>query len=191
MWAQWGHRSSKVIPLTNSHLSRKRASTDQIHPVFCRRGFVAVSFDFTPRPFLCVGILAFPDPSHAQEPPRAPVPPTWWEATEGEGHAEQEGGSGVGMEKGHGRGGQPPVPPGTTNLIISGVLQININNLVTEGIWENLIKWTLCKLAALPRNHSWYNPRAGKGEQAEPLGALKGRGNFHPTAALLLGSSTR
>lgn len=125
MWAQWGHRCSKVILLTNSHLSGKRASTDQIHPVFCRTGFVAVSFNVTAsRPFLWVGILACPHPSHAQEPPRAPVPPTWWESTEGEGHAEQEGGSGVGVEKGHGmgRGRRPPVPPGTANLIISGVL---------------------------------------------------------------------
>lgn len=45
------------------------------------------------------------------------------------------------------RRGAPHPPtsptPGPAELIISGVLQININNPVTEGIWENRIKRTL------------------------------------------------
>lgn len=58
------------------------------------------------------------------------------------------------VQEGREKGAAPSSPPGPTHLIISGVLQININNPVTEGIWENLIKRAPCKLAALLRNHS-------------------------------------
>lgn len=69
-------------------------------------------------------------------------------------------GRGQGWEWGRGAGGKeeggaaPSIPPRPTDRIISGVLQININNPVTVGIWDNLIKRAPSKLEALLRNHS-------------------------------------
>lgn len=86
------------------------------------------------------------------------------------GGSRRAGGGGSG---GNGRGGRgraeegrphPPASPtpGPAELIISGVLQTNINNPVTEGIWENRIKRTLCKPAGLPTRHSQRNPGGQK-----------------------------
>lgn len=161
MWAQWGHSTSKIILHTNSHFTRKRACTARILPIFCRRGFVAVSFDFAPsRPFLRMGIPA--SASLALRALGALVPAQVWgrEGHRGRGHTGQElggswregtqgteetrgeGGSvmemGRGRGEGKGKGGValsiPPhlSHPRPTDLIISGVLQININDPATE-----------------------------------------------------------
>lgn len=169
MWAQWGHSTSKIILCTDSHFPRRSARTTRIHPIFCRRGFVAVSFDFTPSgPFLCVGIPASTSRVYTQSPrvgqggaPREGAHRTGAGGLLGGGHSgnggDVRGGRAPGRGGGEGKGGAAPDPPtsptpGPTDLIISGVLQININNPVTEGIWENLIKRTPCKLAALPES---------------------------------------
>ena len=59
-----------------------------------------------------------------------------WRRHEGRGRG-WEWGRGAG---GKGEGAAPSIPPRPADLIISGVLQININNPVTEGVWDNLIK---------------------------------------------------
>lgn len=84
---------------------------------------------------------------------------------------ERWGGGGEEVKEGEEEAGAAPsVPPGPTDLIVSGVLLININNSVTEGIWENLIKRTPCKLAALPRNHSSETQGSGEKSMLSPRG---------------------
>lgn len=136
VWAPWGHPTSKIILHTNSHFPRKRAHrSDPSH--FLQKGLCCRFFSHPESLFWAVGIPAYTSRGSAQS------------------HHPSvgQGGTWVGWEE---AAPSIPVPatPGPTDLIVSGVLQININNPVTEGIWENLIKMTPCKLAASPKNRS-------------------------------------
>lgn len=168
----WGHSSARPHPQKSSSLLKPipiGRDVAQVPPVFCRRGW---QLRLTPSgPFLGAGIPPYARPARStiacmRSPPSG-----------GQGGALTErrrqdptgirwrGSAGVGMGEG-GAGAAPSSPPGPTDLIISGIRLININNSVTEGIWENLMKRPLCKLAALPRNHS--SETQGPGEKSSP-----------------------